>query len=268
MFGTVCHTGERGGVTFVGIGRLYTSDGKRMGTWQMDLSREIARGRRSGPITAHFAQELAVLRGASEDYLGVLASAGRWDLYVEGERVVRPGSGLDRVYIVLDGVVRVFADPGTGHSATLFFLACQDILDVGQLSGDLGEVLYAEAFSRQVVLCRFPWQAFHDVALSSVDTAWSVLAQARTQKHEAVCRLIDSACGDATTRTGHVIAEVDRVSASQLAEMSKERLAQIVGISDSSMKRALKVLERRRLVQHSPGKRGVEALDSEGLADL
>ncbi len=176
----------------------------------MDLSPEIASGRRSGPITPELVRELAVLRAASEEQLRVLAGVGRWDLYAQGESIVRPGSGLEFVFIVVDGVVRVYGDPGAGHSATLFFLAHADILDAGRLPDPLGDVLYAEAFSRQVLLYRFPWQVFHTTTLAHPQTAWAVLTQARRREQQAACRLIDCTCRDTTTRTAHILAEVHR----------------------------------------------------------
>jgi len=234
----------------------------------MDLSREIARGRRSGPIPPELVRELAALSAASEDQLHVLAGAGRWDLYAQGESIVRPGSGSQFVFIVIDGIVRVYADPGAGHTATLFFLRHDDILDVGRLPDPLGEVLYAEAFSRQVLLCRFPWQVFHTTALAHPQTAWAVLAQSRSREQQAACRLIECTCRDATARTAHIVSEVHRAMPAQLAGMSQERSAEIVGISVTATKRALKAFERRRLVHHIPGKRGVEVLDDETLATL
>lgn len=234
----------------------------------MDLSREIARGRRSGPIPLELVRELAVLSAAGEEQLRVLAGAGRWDLYAQGESIVRPGSGSEFVFIVVDGVVRVYADPGARHGATLFFLARDDILDVGLLPDPLEEVLYAEAFSGQVVLCRFPWQVFHTTTLEHPQTAWAVLAQARSREQQAASRLIECTCRDATIRTVPILAEVHRAMPAQLAGLSQERLAEIIGISVTATKRALKALERRRLVHHTAGKRGVEVLDDETLANL
>lgn len=234
----------------------------------MDLSPEIARGRRSGPIPAELVRQFAVLRDASEEQLRVLAGVGRWDLYAPGESIVRPGSGPDFVFIVVDGIVRVYGDPGAGHSATLFFRAHDDILDIGRLPDPLGEVLYAEAFSKQVLLCRFPWQVFHTTALAHPPTAWAVLAQARSREQQAACRLIECTCRDATTRTAHILAEVHRTMPMQLAGMSQERLAEIIGISVTTTKRAVRTLERRHLVQHTAGKRGVEVLDDDTLANL
>jgi len=234
----------------------------------MDLSPEIASGCRSGPITPELVRELAVLRAASEEQLRVLAGVGRWDLYAQGESIVRPGSGLEFVFIVVDGVVRVYGDPGAGHSATLFFLAHADILDAGRLPDPLGDVLYAEAFSRQVLLYRFPWQVFHTATLAHPQTAWAVLTQARRREQQAACRLIDCTCRDTTTRTAHILAEVHRAIPAQLAGMSQERLAEIVGISVTATKRAVRTLEHRHLVQHTAGKRGVEVLDDETLATL
>lgn len=234
----------------------------------MDLSPEIARGRRSGRITPEVVRDIAVLRAASEEQLRVLTGMGRWDLYAPGESIVRPGSGSDYVFIVVDGVVRVYGDPGAGHSATLFFLARDDILDVGRLPDPLGDVLYAEALSRQVLLCRFPWQVFHTTTLGHPQTARAVLAQARSREQQAVCRLIECTCRDATTRTAHILAEVHRAMPAQLAGMSQERLAEIIGISVTATKRAVRTLERRHLVQHALGKRGMEVLDDDTLASL
>ena len=234
----------------------------------MDLSRKIARGRRSGPIPPELVRELAVLSAAGEEQLRVLAGVGRWDLYAQGESIVRPGSGPDFVLIVVDGIVRVYGDPGAGHSATLFFRAHDDILDIGRLPDSLAEVLYAEALSRQVLLCRFPWLVFHTTTLEHPQTSWAVLAQARSREQQAACRLIECTCRDATTRTAHIIAEVHRAMPAQLAGMSQERLAEIIGLSVTATKRTLKALERRHLVHHTPGKRGVEVLDDETLAGL
>jgi CRP-like cAMP-binding protein len=193
----------------------------------------------------------------SERAMADLLAVGRVVRYGKGRRLIEEGDSASEVFLLLTAGVKVTADLGAGRQALLAVRLGGDV--VGELSGADGEQRLATvtACGREPVIAALLERAEFDAVLEQHPEAQRALSAVVSRKFRtATRRRIDFAGCTSEIRLARVLAELADDYGQQLPghgmviriNLTQIELGTLVGVSEATAQRSLRVLRQRKLV--------------------
>jgi CRP-like cAMP-binding protein len=209
-------------------------------------------------------RQAVIFRDLQDEDLQPLAQLGGRRIYDRGAVIEGPDGGLDVIFIVVRGEIRVFLLSPEGRELTLFTRDAGGMFDLRQLGEELAGYAVAEATSPGTVVYSVQWSYVLELVAFDLGAVGSLAALPREGMLQHQRLISELAFSNTRSRLAHKLADLAERDPAHVVTTSREELAAMIGTRPEEVSRALRGLQEEGLVFYRPHGRAIGVL-SPGL---